>query len=259
MRLKTSLFLIILFPLVFGMAVTANAKAENPGGKLYTAYNIWDLKDNDMKCINYKLGTKFIAAGTEVSDIKVFEQGQVSSTFNAGFSSQVEKEINPVILFHLPREDRQLRILFYPPWHKGKTVHDYRSMMFTSETFEQQIVGLEDFEVQAIRQGLVADGMTRKAVFLSYGPPPEHATRSLDNHLWTYWLNKRSKRTIYFDNTGRVIRSGYNPSRYNVNPPSKSAEKKAADHLKALKELKDADIITEEEYQFKRKNLVDKL
>ena len=59
-------------------------------------------------------------------------------------------------------------------------------------------------EKENIRKGKVAIGMSKKAVIMAYGYPPEHRTYSLDSDLWIYWRSRFIKRRATFEN-GRVV------------------------------------------------------
>ena len=54
-----------------------------------------------------------------------------------------------------------------------------------------------------IEAGRVVMGMTRKDVIASVGYPPAHATASLDQNSWHYWVN-RFKTTVVVFQDGKV-------------------------------------------------------
>ena len=64
--------------------------------------------------------------------------------------------------------------------------------------------GLSDVDRKGIRSGTVLSGMSKRAVTLAIGYPPEHATPSLDSDVWTYWKNRFGKMTVSFAN-GKVV------------------------------------------------------
>jgi len=89
-------------------------------------------------------------------------------------------------------------------FHPGKTIRDYADVMFTQNTFEQQTLGFSANEVDAIRNGILKVGMSKAAVVVAYGIPPENRTQSLDSDTWMYWMNRFRSKTIYFDPDGRT-------------------------------------------------------
>jgi len=155
--------------------------------QLYTACNIW--VHNDMKCINYKMG-KYIPAGTEVSR----ERGVFDYRGYAG------------IFFKTAGHKKTYKMGFVRKWHPGKTVDDYRKYLFTEKAFDELVEGMTGTEIKAIRQGLLVEGMSKKAVLISYGMPPEHKTPSLTSNVWIYWINNIRQKMICFDENDRTIR-----------------------------------------------------
>lgn len=178
---------------------TASPGAESVGspnnlgpseGTLYTACNIWIHEQRgNIKCINYKNGTSFIPAGTKVKDLKI-ESGRYQKGSVISFSTA---QYGPI------------QIGFDPRWHPGKTIEDYKDAMFSTENFEVLTKGMSQDEVAAIKDGILVEGMSKKAVIISYGFPPEHVTDSLDNNKWMYWMNKFIRKEICFDENGLTI------------------------------------------------------
>ncbi len=121
---------IAIFASVFMVVILAfgTVKGENKTAKekqLYTAYNIWKLPGRHMKCVNYKKGDELIAVGTQVKDIKTMGFGKSKS-----------------ILFTLVQGSHKIKINFENKWHPGKTIHDYRKIMFTTKNFAKLTEGM---------------------------------------------------------------------------------------------------------------------
>jgi hypothetical protein len=57
--------------------------------------------------------------------------------------------------------------------------------------------------VANIRNGRLVRGMTREQVVMTRGYPPGHRTSSLDNDVWTYWINRVANFPYTFAN-GRL-------------------------------------------------------
>lgn len=155
---------------------------------LYTAYNIWKHKPRSMWCINYKVGYDIIPAGTEVKDAQVYRPA-------IG---------RPTIRFTTVSDGREFRIYFNPNWHPGKTIEDYEKNMFSIKTFDQLTAGMSEKEIDAIKRGVVVNGMSKDAVLVSYGPPAEHETPSLEDNSWLYWTTRIIRKRICFDETGHT-------------------------------------------------------
>lgn len=154
----------------------------------YTAYNIWRLKSWHMRCINYKYGNDFIPAGTEVSDIGITKD-----------ATGAER-----ISFMTTGDKRKYNIYFTKRWHPGQTIEDYINYMFTAKTFEELTAGMSDREISAIKSGTIVDGMSKEAVLVAYGRPPEHRTTSLQRGIWHYWRNRFKNFEICFDKEDRT-------------------------------------------------------
>ena len=122
----------------------------------------------------------------------------------------------------------------------------------------------------------VVRGMSKAAVVASYGIPNQKNTRSLDENVWIYFVNRRTKLKIYFfynDMTardevesidllrrrrGRTDLTGYPHPR--ISKPNSIGNVGNAEYrLVKNKQLFAQGIITEEEYQDKRRQIIDGL
>jgi len=159
--------------------------------QLYTAYNIWIMKFWNMKCINYKNRNNILPAGTKVQHVGIGKN---------------RDEMWPHIYFETDEGERSFQIGFVNRWHPGKTIQDYKNYMFTNKNFKQLTEGLSELEIDAIRRGTVVNGMSKKAVLISYGYPPEHRTSSLKNQTWIYWKNVFGTFNVCFDENDRTVR-----------------------------------------------------
>jgi hypothetical protein len=74
----------------------------------------------------------------------------------------------------------------------------------TEKSFENLTEKFTTSEINAIRSGIVVRGMTRKAVIVSFGYPPEHQTPDMNSDNWYYWRNKWGKLVVEFDANGKV-------------------------------------------------------
>jgi hypothetical protein len=161
---------------------------QQPKGPRYTAYNIW-IHRGVLACINYKLGNRIIAAGTPVKGVKI-----------------VNKDGAQLIVFRIAESNQKISVSFTPRWHPDQTVKSFVKKMFTKKRFEQRTRKLTSTEIKSIKKGIVTEGMSKKAVLISYGPPPEHRTPSLAKDRWIYWLDKHRMKTICFDENRQTIR-----------------------------------------------------
>lgn len=163
---------------------------QKPKGPRYTAYNIWNHR-GVLACINYKLGERIIPAGTQVKGVKIVK---------------INRE--RLIVFRVAESNEKISVYFTSRWHPDHTIKSFAKKMFTKKPIEVRTRGLNSKEIQSIKKGIVTTGMSKQAVLISYGPPPEHRTPNLTKDRWIYWLNKHRMKTICFDETERAIDCG---------------------------------------------------
>ena len=166
----------------------ASQGQEPPQKQLFTAHNIWN-HGYDLYCINYKSGQKIIPAGTRVKDVEIIDQ-----------------KYPPSIVFRIAETNERVKIYFKSKWHPGQTVESYLEKMLTEMSFNELTQGLTEEEIKSIKRGVLTVGMSKEAVLISYGTPPEHYTKNLADERWYYWINKLKKKTICFDDKDRTIK-----------------------------------------------------
>jgi hypothetical protein len=62
-----------------------------------------------------------------------------------------------------------------------------------------KIDALTGINKRGFTEGRVLPGMTKDAVILAVGYPPQHATPKLDFSLWKYWRNRFMTTQVHFD------------------------------------------------------------
>ena len=68
---------------------------------------------------------------------------------------------------------------------------------------EKQKVEVADADVE--EEGVVVEGMSKRAVLISVGIPPQHKTPTLDGKRWMYWVNRFRDKTICFGDNDRAV------------------------------------------------------
>jgi hypothetical protein len=164
------------------------AQAKKGDGKpKYLAHNIWITNHEiNQKCINYKTGL-ILPAGTEI-------RAAITLGNSIAF---IAKDMEDLV-----------SIKFTKNWHPRKTPKDYLEMMITGKPLPELTAGMSEIEMQGIKNGLIYEGMSKKAVLIAYGYPPEHKTPSLDQDNWMYWKNKFKRHRICFDENDRTTACG---------------------------------------------------
>jgi hypothetical protein len=150
----------------------------------YTAHNIWFEDPQEIFAINYKRGV-IIPAGTEVKNIS--------------------RHSDPDSIRFTAEGYGRFTIEIVPRWQPGLTTTELVDRTFSSQVFDELVIGLTDREIELIKKGEVGTGMSKKAVLISYGYPPLHKTRSLNNKIWYYWLSRIRQQMIVFDQNWKVI------------------------------------------------------
>ncbi len=70
---------------------------------------------------------------------------------------------------------------------------------------KSKIQHMSKIDQDGIRAGQAIEGMTKDAVILAIGYPPEHATPTTEANAWKYWKNRFGTMTVHFEN-GKVVR-----------------------------------------------------
>jgi hypothetical protein len=187
-RIPAVIAIVVLFSFLSAFA----EETEQP--VLYTAQNLWYENALNMWCINYKTGT-MIPAGTAVSKVGL-------SPIKAG---RFQKAQENAISFERVEDGMDFFINFRADWHPGKTIGDYKDLFFTEKDFAALTEGLTEKEIEAIKKGVVVKGMSKRAVLISYGKPPEHKTPDLGASHWYYWRNRFASKEICFDDDDKAV------------------------------------------------------
>ena len=163
---------------------------------LFTSCNLWFENPKKMNFINYKVGN-FLPAGTEVRILKIISKPEDDNGYNNSFLPSIE--------FETVENNAVYKIFFNEKYHPKLQITDYEKLYFTNKNIDHLLNGMTKREIYAIKRGFLVEGMSKKAVIVSYGYPAEHMTESLENMEWYYWPNRIIQKIIYFDNEGKTI------------------------------------------------------
>ena len=161
----------------------AGASAAFAQSKLYTACNLWYEKPDRMYSTGYQKGA-MIPAGTEVTDVN---RSSRKLEFVAGGT--------------------KYSIEFMAKHNPGVTADQWIDRVLTSRNFAALTSGMTGAEIKAIKEGKVQVGMSKKAVLVSVGYPPETGTPSTDSDTWKYWRDRFRNYLVQFSG-GKVSNSG---------------------------------------------------
>jgi hypothetical protein len=104
------------------------------------------------------------------------------------------------LTFRVVGKDREYDYLFHNSLREPIPKHLDR---YFGKKCEPKLESLSDVDRKGVQSGSVMPGMTKRAVVLAIGYPPEHATPSLDSDVWTYWKNRFGKMQVHF--TGNKV------------------------------------------------------
>lgn len=183
-----------LFSVIALTAPYAGNGENPPGATLFTTQNLWFEDHKELWCINFKSG-EMIPAGTEVYGVRLAKP-------EAGKRKGAGKQA----IYFVRASDRQpFWINMNAKYHPGKTIEDYMQYLFSNKDIGTLTIGLTDAEIEAIKRGVVVEGMSKRAVLISYGMPPEHKTSSLENNRWYYWMTRFNSKDICFDKQEKAV------------------------------------------------------
>ena len=151
----------------------------------YVAPNIWFEHADRIFAINFKKGT-LVPVGTPVTGVRLFGGSKARLDFQLSGGLRCSLHLQPK---------------FAP----GVTAEAFANRTLSEQPREQLIAGLSDHERECVERGVVTKGMSRRAVLLSFGYPPEHFTPSLEADRWYYWLNRFMKKELVFGADGLTM------------------------------------------------------
>ncbi len=169
-----------------GDAVETEASQKRYTGGVYTAYNIWHENADGVSCVNYHRGA-MIPAGTALQSAEVSRKNRIK---------------------FVTQDGREFTLRFRSGFHPGVSIHQYLERMVTERTFEELTANFTQEEIDAIQRGTIVIGMSKEAVIISRGYPPEHETPTTSSNVWKYWENRFKTKLVHFDANGRAIRGG---------------------------------------------------
>ncbi len=153
------------------------------GDSLQTLVNLHpDPERKTLSVVNYQLSGDLIPACT---DIKVTKVNRKRMHFTVDGQDYVMEY------------DRNIR-------KAGIEFQDALAGFFGKSCDKQKMNSLSKKDKDGIQSGTAAVGMTKDGILFAMGPPPQHATDSLEANQWMYWINRFNRQRIEFDSNGVV-------------------------------------------------------
>jgi hypothetical protein len=148
-----------------------------------------DMIYNKISSVNYQLPGELLPWGTEVRILRVSNRRLVFE--------DVSKNRRYTYEFHW--KTRRLGVL---------TEHLNRLFLESADQLKQRVEGLSGIDRDGIYEGRVKPGMSREAVLVAIGYPPEFANREalMTDRDWLYWISRHKKMIVSFGRDGLVSR-----------------------------------------------------
>ncbi|MBU2871631.1 outer membrane protein assembly factor BamE [Colwellia sp. E2M01] len=86
----------------------------------------------------------------------------------------------------------------------GQSLEQNFKTFFGERCDSDKVAQLSAIDQEGIEKGTPLLGMSKEGITYAMGKPPMHATPSLDNNSWTYWVNRWSRNILKFDNEGKL-------------------------------------------------------
>lgn len=165
------------------------------GKTFFTTANIWYESSGHIESTNYHKGA-ILPLGTKVKITDIVDGAKPVS------DNSLDADNWKLFIRFTDETGRSYEILYIPRHAKRGTgiwgyfrqyfsEHDPRAEggAFSSLTAEEQT---------SVMEGVIATGMSKKAVIMAYGYPPGHRTPSLEKDKWVYWISRFTTRTVHF-------------------------------------------------------------
>lgn len=152
------------------------------GGTVVALVNIHaDYANNRLYALNYQMSnlipmcSKFVIEDISSKEIKISHQGKKYSYL----------------------WDKHTRAA-------GQSLEENFNTFFGESCDSDRVKKLSKIDQEGIAKGTPLIGMTKEGVKYAMGIPPIHATASLDENNWTYWINKWARNILEFDEKGQL-------------------------------------------------------
>jgi len=113
----------------------------------------------------------------------------------------------------------------YPYAFHGRTLdvttpkeHLSRILLADIEPLKKEVSEMSEIDRQGIEEGVAHPGMTKRAVLVAIGYPPEFVTPDpMTANEWNYWYDRFREFVVAFGNDGKVITvTGYYPEEQSI-------------------------------------------
>jgi hypothetical protein len=86
----------------------------------------------------------------------------------------------------------------------GQSLEQNFKTFFGERCDSDRVKQLSKIDQEGIAKGMPLLGMTKEGIKYAMGRPPIHATATLEEDNWTYWINKWARNILEFDDNGKL-------------------------------------------------------
>jgi len=262
-KTKRTGFLLILFAMLI-IGPLSNERYAFGGVKVitertYLATNLHaDRGSGRLSSVNYQVIGTLIKWGTPVKIIMNYSYDDTSTEEYR----LIDLSNNTDHMFTI--HGRTLKYMTPVQYFDSITTEDLIAL-------KNKVDQLSKIDKFAIEKGIVIEGMSKDAVLIAIGIPPIFANPSPDrSNIWQYWHNRRNIFKVNFDNDGKVssVTGRYPKTEQYVPLPNEdekkdeitTSENQDVDNIKQrlenLKKLYDEKLITKEDYERKKAEIL---
>lgn len=176
MRIMRYCQAVILFAASALLTTTVRSAEVQAGssGEVYTLVNLWVEQQKPIPTTNYHKG-EIIPLGSKVTAVSADDK-----TISFVFKGQT------------------LTIQKTKHTHAGMDAVKARTFGASDPLTSDAFKALPEAQRNAVKSGQVIAGMTKAAVLMAYGYPPEHKTPSTEGNCWLYWRDKFRTQSVTF-------------------------------------------------------------
>jgi hypothetical protein len=178
-KIVALLVFVMLIYMCVSPAISENEKSISLKDYYFTKANIWYEKPESILSVNWHLGA-ILPVGTRVIIVR--------------------RSGNEIKFRNIAGADFTLiNAVKYSTINLEKLFNQY----FSKEDVTGEGCIISKFtkeEQENIKNGTIAEGMSKEAVLMAWGYPPSHRTPNLVVDLWTYWENRLVRHLVYFSN-----------------------------------------------------------
>lgn len=85
------------------------------------------------------------------------------------------------------------------------SAHLKRFLSKDISALKRKVTAMSSIDKDGIKAGMILPGMTKEAVLVAAGYPPEFVCKDpMESDVWTYWRNRFVTFNVFFDKNGKV-------------------------------------------------------